>query len=182
MFKYLLSPKKFLPITFNETVHTIDFNALKKAGKKALLIDLDNTLIPYDQDLPNDILIEFFKSLKQAGFNICIVSNNKEKRIKPFAESVNLDYVYSAKKPLTKGLKKGMQKLASSKQETLMIGDQIMTDVLAAKRLGIDVVLVKPIKRKSEKWYTKVNRFLENRVLKAIKKTDITLYETITKE
>jgi len=182
MFKYLLSPKKILPFTFNQTVHMIDFMALKKAGIKALLIDLDNTLIPYDLNLPNETLIQFFKSLKTSGFLVCIVSNNHTKRIKPFAEAVDVPFVASAKKPLKRGLKKGMKILNVTPSETVMIGDQIMTDVLAAKQLNLDVILVKPIKRKSEKWYTKINRFFERRVLKTIKKVDSELYDTISKE
>lgn len=182
MFKYLLSPKKILPFTFNQTVHTIDFNALKKAGIKALLIDLDNTLIPYDLNLPNETLIQFFKNLKSSGFLVCIVSNNHAKRIKPFADAVNVPFVASAKKPLKRGLKRGMKVLNVTPSETVMIGDQIMTDVLAAKQLNLDVILVKPIKRKSEKWYTKINRFFERRVLKTIKKVDSELYDTISKE
>jgi len=182
MFSYLLRPKKFLPFEYKETVHLIDFQTLYQDGKRNVLIDLDNTLIPYDESVPNEILYQFFEALKQTKFNICIVSNNKKHRIKPFASAIDVPFVYSAKKPFKKGLKMALEKIDAKKDETVMIGDQIMTDVFAAKRLGIDAILVKPIKRKSEKWYTKINRIMERHVLRTIKKINRSLYDDITKE
>lgn len=170
----------FIPLECHKTVYDIDYSKLYEKGRKIILLDLDNTLIPYDQSEPNEKLISFFKDIHEIGFKIMIISNNRKRRVKAFADIVKCDYVYTAMKPLKRGYKKAIKMLKTpEKHEILAIGDQIMTDVLGSSGVGIDCILVKPIKKKTEKWYTKVNRMLENRVLRKMKKHNFEMYEKI---
>lgn len=162
-----LKIKNYLPFACHKTVYDIDYSKLYAEGRRIILIDLDNTLIPYDIYLPQEMHFEYFKKLKDIGFTVIIVSNNKKERVKKFADAVGCLYVYSATKPLKRGYRKALKLVKYNyKREVISIGDQLMTDILGSKKMGIDSILVKAIKKKSEKWYTRFNRIMEKRVLK----------------
>lgn len=172
--------KSYMPIDCIKNIFDIDYSKLYENGRKIILIDLDNTLIPYDQSEPSEKHLKLFDSLHQMGFKVVIISNNHKPRVKNFADKVNCLYVYSALKPLKRGYKKALKLLNSpDKKEIISIGDQIMTDVLGSSKVGLDCLLVKPIKRKSEKWFTKINRKLENMIINKIKKRNYVVYEKI---
>ena len=182
MIHYLFKISNFVPNACFRTVFDIDYNKLYENGRRIILIDLDNTLIPYDEFDAKPIHIELFKKIKTIGLQVIIISNNKQNRVKRFAEKVNCDYIYSALKPLKKGYKKALKKLKNyDHHEIISIGDQIMTDVLGSSRVGIPCILVKPIKKKIEKWYTRINRKMETKVLKRLKKHYPETYEKIKK-
>lgn len=163
--------KSYLPYGVFKTIYDIDYKSLYDAKKRYILIDLDNTIIPYDITTPKEEHIDFFNDLIKIGFKVIIISNNKSKRVSEFADEVKVPFVCSATKPLKRGYKKAF-KLLNIRDKSLVvaIGDQLMTDVLGGSRVGIDTILVKAIKKKSEKWYTKVNRFMEQKTLKRISK------------
>ncbi len=181
MIHNLLKVRHFIPDDHVNTIYDININYLKSEGKTILLFDIDNTIIPYDIDLPDDKIQSYFDNLKNAGFQIVLISNNHKSRIKPFSEALGLPYVFSAKKPLKSGFKKALKRLDEkpNKQSITLVGDQLMTDVFGGKRFGIDVVLVKPIKQKTEKWYTKINRIVERKMLKRIQKRFPETYDTL---
>lgn len=172
MLHLLLRTKHFIPKAYVNAIEDIDFETLYFEGKRVLLIDLDNTLIPYDKTLPNKKLVVFFANLKTIGFEVVLISNNNRKRVRTFAHALKVPYVSSAKKPLKCGLKKALRTTDHFYQDeaVCIIGDQLMTDVFAASRMGLDAILVNPIKKKSEKWYTKFNRNIERNMLNKIKK------------
>jgi HAD superfamily phosphatase (TIGR01668 family) len=172
MIHFLLPYKKFIPIDHVDHIFDVDFHKLYQNGIRVLLIDLDNTLIPYDETLPSEALSTFFASLNSIGFETVIVSNNHYERIKLFADALGVPFVSSAKKPTKLGFKKAIRQVDGlfNKNEILVIGDQLMTDVFGAKRMGYEAILVRPIKKKSEKWYTKINRKIEEKMLMKIKK------------
>ena len=170
MITLFIDAKKIIPNQHVNTVYEIDYDALLKDDIRALLFDLDNTLIPYDIHVPDERHHAFFKRLKTLGFNVFIISNNHKARIKAFCESLDLPFLASAKKPLKSGFKKALKYLDINSEHVVMIGDQLMTDIYGAKRMKLKAILVNPIKRKSEKWYTKINRKLEKKMLKKAKK------------
>lgn len=174
--------KNFLPAACYKTVFDIDYSKLYENGIRIILIDLDNTLIPYDIHEAMQEHIELFKTIKSFGFKIIIISNNKEERVKKFASAVNCEYIFSALKPLKKGYKRALKQLQDyDNHEIIAIGDQLMTDVFGSSRVKIKCILVKAIKKPSEKWYTKINRYFESKVLKRIKKHYPDKYQEIIK-
>ncbi len=168
----------FYPDDFKKTVFDINFESLRKLGIKVILIDLDNTLIPYDELLPNQLIRDLFQRIEQLGFEIVIISNNHLERVEPFAKAIGSRFICSARKPLKNGFIRALSLVDPCKpEEVCVIGDQFMTDVLGGKRMGFYVIVVNAIKRNVEKWYTRLNRKLEKRMIKRIKKHRPDIYE-----
>ena len=113
--------------------------------------------------------IELFARLREAGFKTCIISNNKEYRVKPLADALESYYVYKAGKPAARGYIEGMEHMGTSGSTTLFVGDQIFTDILGANRAGIHSILVKPV-AKHEEIQIVLKRKLEYFILKKYNK------------
>ncbi len=155
--------KRFYPSIFVNSVYEIDYKSLKKQGITGLIFDLDNTLAPFDIIKPTKEIEQFINNLISDGFRVCIVSNNKGKRVEIFNAEMKLPYVSKAGKPKTKGIKNGIQQLGLKNEEVVMIGDQMFTDVWVGNRLGIYTILVKPICERDE-FTVKLKRGLEKKV------------------
>ena len=110
-----------------------------------------------------------FDRLRSIGFDTCLISNNQEPRVKPFAEKVQSKYVFNAHKPSTKNYIKAMELMQTDRGNTVFIGDQLFTDVWGAKRTGMKSILVKPINPKEEIQIV-LKRYLEKIVLHFYKK------------
>jgi hypothetical protein len=167
--------QKCIPYAYYASIADIDYKELRKQGIRALFFDLDNTIIGYDEIKLNDTHVSFLKALEK-DFKILILSNTSYKRVSLALEDVDYPFIWHAKKPLKFGFKKAMNKLGVSKDEVIMIGDQLMTDVFGGHRSGINVILVKSVKRKSDRKITQFNRKIEKRVLKVIEKKYPDLY------
>lgn len=174
--------KNFVPSDVYRTVFDIDFKKLYDAGKRIILTDVDNTLVSYDEISPNEQLLLLHSELKNLGFKLYLISNNNGLRLEKFSEAFTNDgYIARARKPLKTGFRRAIKLINRPVEEIVVIGDQIMTDVYGAKKCGLDVILVRPIKKENEKWYTRFNRNLERRVIKLIKKINEEIYEKIIK-
>jgi HAD superfamily phosphatase (TIGR01668 family) len=170
MIENFLKAKLFMPDDYKKSIFDIDFQSLKNFGISALLIDVDNTLIPYDESVPSEKLIDLFDQIKKIGFSIMIISNNHRPRIQAFSTLLGCPFVAQAKKPLKIGFNKAIKLLGIQDfNKVCVIGDQMMTDVFGAKRIGLKVILVDAIKRNNEKWFTRMNRRIEKRMLTRIK-------------
>ncbi|MFA5692031.1 MAG: YqeG family HAD IIIA-type phosphatase [Acholeplasmataceae bacterium] len=158
---------KCIPKEYYESIDKINYLNLKERGFKALIFDLDNTLIDYNvKIIPNEI-IDFLKNLEN-DFEIYILSNSREKRVKK-AVSNHFKYYSFAKKPLKSGFKKVL-KNGYKKSEYVMIGDQLVTDILGGNRIGIHTILIDPLDKNTEKNSTKINRRIEKFIVKKIMK------------
>ena len=180
MFFGLVNDMKFIPSLYTNTVFEIDYNKLYELGIRLILTDLDNTLISYKEDNPDAKLYEWIKKRKEEGFEVIIVSNNSNKeRVSSFATKLEIESVSVATKPLKRGFKKALKLTTRkyNKNEIVAIGDQLMTDVFAANRMGYYSILVKAIDRKTEKWTTRINRRLELYVKNRLSKRHIDLFE-----
>ncbi|MDD7114485.1 MAG: YqeG family HAD IIIA-type phosphatase [Lachnospiraceae bacterium] len=151
------------PDEYVESTYRIDFQILYQKGYRGILFDIDNTLVPHGAPA-DDKAIELFRKLKKIGFQTCLISNNKEPRVKSFCDQVDSKYIYKAGKPLPKGYLEGMDKMRTNQNNTLFVGDQIFTDVLGAKRADLYTILVKPIHPKEEIQIV-LKRYLEKIVL-----------------
>jgi HAD superfamily phosphatase (TIGR01668 family) len=140
----------FFPDAYMESVHAIDFKAFKEKGYKAILFDIDNTLVCHGAPATPEI-IAFFEELRGMGYQAMVMSNNKEPRVKSFAEAVgNIGYVYKAAKPAKRSYLHCMDKMGADISNTLFVGDQLFTDVWGAKNAKIRSFLVKPMNPKEE--------------------------------
>lgn len=172
----------YIPMACYNNIYDVDYNKLYSQGKRIILFDLDNTLIPYTQHLITEKILHLFSDLTSMGFKIGIISNNNKKRLETFLDGNNYPYVHYALKPRLHGYRKIYKILNNPpKEEVVSIGDQLLTDVVGSNRFGFDVILVKSIERKSEHWYTRINRLRSKRILKKIKKIDANIYQQIKK-
>lgn len=170
MIAYLFKLSKFIPKDVVKQVSDIDFSLWKDKGFKAVMIDVDNTLIPYDDRETKPWHNTLKETLEKEGFKVILLSNNHPNNIQDFANKMGFDLIPRATKPLKRGFKKALNQLKVKKEEVLVIGDQLMTDVYGASRMGLSSILVRPIKQKSEKWYTKGFRKIEKQVKNRLKK------------
>lgn len=159
----------FKPKMYAKDIFKINYDKLKSMGIKCLLFDLDNTIEPVIIPLADEKDVVFFNSLKKKGFEIIIMSNSRKKRVTNFAKKLDVKVNYSSMKPLSKSYYQIMRKYKLNKNEVAAIGDQIMTDVLGANKVGIYSILVDPISNIEEKC-TKFNRFLEKMLISSWEK------------
>jgi HAD superfamily phosphatase (TIGR01668 family) len=138
---------------------------LKEQGIRALVLDIDNTLEPYENPIPGEGVLMWFAALKEAGIKAAFVSNNGRERVETFNKDLGNIAYYKAKKPFAGKIKRAMREMGVEKNETLFMGDQIFTDVLAARFSGIRAALVPPIKDKTDA-LTRFKRLLERPIMK----------------
>ncbi len=141
-------------------IYAITPEALAEIGVKGIVFDIDQTIAPYEVELPDERMMAYFESLREAGIKMAFVSNNKGPRVMKFNESIGLFYVCKAGKPSPKGVKVVIDHFGLKTEEMISIGDQIFTDCLSAHRAGIRFALVKPIK-KQESLFFRIKRFFE---------------------
>jgi len=148
-----------------KSIYDIEIDFYKKSGVKVLMIDLDNTLDSYRLYHPTDRAIELVNRIRDAGITPVIVSNNKGKRVSSYANDLNVDYLNSAMKPFARRINKFIKEKGFNKDEMMLVGDQMVTDVGAGNRAHIRVVLTEKIV-KEDQWTTRINRILGNRLRK----------------
>ncbi|MBR4694302.1 MAG: HAD-IIIA family hydrolase [Bacilli bacterium] len=161
----------FRPDIYKKNIFEIDYDLLKNGGIKCLVFDLDNTLGLMEQKKCPDEVKELIYELKR-DFLVVICTNNFNRRIKPYLKDLDIDGVCFSLKPTTIGLNKIKNKYHLSKSEMCLIGDQLLTDVLAGNRFHITTVLVDPMGEKELK-ITGVNRFIENIIMRKYQKRGI---------
>lgn len=153
----------FYPDEYLDSTYEIDFNEWYQKGYRGVLFDIDNTLVPHGAPA-DERARRFFRQLHSLGMQCCLISNNRLPRVKPFAEDVGAYYIENAHKPSVKSYEKAMEKMGTTRENTLFVGDQLFTDVYGAKRTGIRSILVKPIHPKEEIQIV-LKRYLEKIVL-----------------
>ena len=151
------------PNAYFNNVREITIDFLQNNKINALILDVDNTLIDYDKNLPQET-IEWAENLKNNKIKLYILSNtNKKEKVKEVAKKLNIEYIYFAKKPLKSGFKK-VQKILEEKPENIgVVGDQIFTDVIGGNRCKMFTILVEPIAEK-DIWITMIKRPIENAI------------------
>jgi HAD superfamily phosphatase (TIGR01668 family) len=162
----------YVPDMYKKNIYAIDYNKLKNNGIKCILFDLDNTLVPYNEKVPSKKVIELFKKLKTLGFNVIIFSNSGKRRLRKFKEILEVECYYHCRKPSTKKMYEVLNKYSYNQSEVVIIGDQIMTDVVGGNTVGITTILTNPMSKK-ELIFTKFNRLRERKVIKKLSKADL---------
>ncbi len=155
----------FLPDVYTDTVYDIDPLSLKGSGVRLVLLDIDNTLVTYDDPKPTESVLAWFRGLEECGIKIAFISNNNEERVALFNSELGFFAAWDSKKPSKKNYLKAIEHYGLTVSDSAVIGDQVFTDVWSAKLTGCRSYLVKPIKDKKTALF-RFKRALEVPVLK----------------
>ncbi len=116
-----------------------------KRGVQLLMLDFDNTIVPYTADKPTPLMAAWLAWVRDCGIYVCVVSNSRQDRVKRFCEEYGLHCITHAAKPFRKGIRACMARFDCPPEKCMLVGDQIFTDTLGANRCGVCSVLVKAI-------------------------------------
>ncbi len=155
------------PTIICEKIYDLNKDTLSDMGIKAIALDVDNTLTHHNSHHVPKEVEQFLQELAEHGFFLFIISNNSHKRVKPFAQKLGLEFIAAAAKPLTGGLRRCCKRFGLEKNEVVLVGDQLFTDIWAAKRFGCPCVLVKPFEVERSA-FMRFKRRIEGRILRKI--------------
>ena len=159
-----------VPSYYFDTVYDIPMELLKKENVRCVLLDIDNTLVPYDVPEPTEENRAWFKLLAENGIRVIFISNNHEpERVTRYAASLDFPFLYRAGKPLTGKIRTLLKEYHIALDGCMVIGDQIFTDVLAASNLGVKSILVRSIKDVQTAFF-RFKRFFERPFVRIGKK------------
>lgn len=139
---------------------------LASIGVCALLIDIDNTLAPYEQPTPDEQHFAWFSALDAAGIRTALISNNHRERVEEFNQALGRQAYWHSGKPFGKTFKKVIRAWNVPRDQVAVLGDQLLTDALAGKALGLTVLIVPPIRDKKTA-FVRFKRYLERPYIKA---------------
>ena len=161
----------FKPTAMAERITDIDIRDLGKLSVRVILLDVDNTVVSYRDKTPLQGCLEWINEAIEAGFELFIVSNNQSReRVRLVAEQFSLPFEYLALKPLPKGFLKAFKRAGCDREECIVIGDQIFTDILGANLAGMKSVLLAPIEEETGASF-KIRRKLEKGLREKYSKT-----------
>ena len=159
----------FVPSQFVKTIFHITPEELKEKDIRGIITDLDNTLVEWDRPDATPQLVKWFAEMQQAGIQVTIVSNNNEMRVKSFANPMQIPFIYKARKPFRQAFRRALALMGLQPHEVVVIGDQLLTDVLGGNRLNLHTILVIPV-AKSDGFFTRFNRLVERRIFSYLKR------------
>lgn len=165
--------ERFYPDVFFNSFEEVTPEFLNEKGISAILLDIDNTLVPYAIRVPDEKVIRWLGMMKEKGIKVCVFSNAKEERVEKFTgklKDLDIHVVAHARKPLKSGFKEALEKFELEPEQVAMIGDQIFTDIWGGNRSGLYTILIKPIDE-DENRFIRFKRVLEKPVLHRYKKT-----------
>lgn len=159
----------FYPDEYLGSAYDIDYKGFFERGVRGVIFDIDNTLVTHG-DPADERAVALISSLHELGMQVVVLSNNKEKRVRTFAEDVKYcGYIFKGNKPLKSGYVKAVSMMGLGLDEVIYVGDQIFTDVWGAKRVGIYSILTRPIDSREEIQIV-IKRYFERIVLHFYKK------------
>lgn len=138
-------PFSLLPTAVAESVADIPPAFLRGRSIRLLMLDFDNTIVPYTTNVPTDEVAAWLEAMKSSGIQLCVVSNSRNNRVPAFCGQYGLDCILRSKKPFPVGIPQCLKKYGIPAQSAAMVGDQIFTDTLGGNLAGTQTILVKPI-------------------------------------
>lgn len=160
--------ERFFPKEWVDSTYNIDYQKYYDMGFRGVLYDIDNTLVPHGADA-DERAIALFKKLREIGFDVCLLSNNKKNRVERFNKDVKANYIFKAQKPYSRNYYLAATMMKISIKSVLCIGDQLFTDIYGGNLAGIHTILVNPINKKEEIQIV-LKRILEKPILHAYKR------------
>lgn len=168
MGKFSVSKKEVQMLTpdyYYNSVFEIPYKRLHEKKIRGLIFDVDNTLTPFHQKLPPAKVVALMKHLQKMGFEICLLTNNTTTRLNGFNAEMKLNGIANGLKPFTRGIRRAMSIMGTAKAETVIIGDQLLSDIWGGKNAGITTIMVKPITEK-DFFFVRFKRIIENFMLR----------------
>lgn len=163
--------KIFVPDLVVDHYQDVSADKLREANIELFLCDIDNTLVAHDEPKPTQEVIDYLKSIEEAGIQVVLISNNTKERVETFGEGLGCPVYSMSLKPFPFVYRKIKRAFPHIKNEHILaLGDQLLTDVLGANFVGIKVVLMEQLKAYDSN-ITSFNRMIENRIIKRLKKT-----------
>ena len=138
-------PFPLLPKYITEELTDLTPDRLQEWGIELLMLDFDNTIVPYTTDIPTPLMEQWLVDAAEWDIPVCVVSNSKNDRVKRFCAHYGIDCITHAKKPFTKGIRECLAKYGVEPSKAMLVGDQIFTDTLGANCAGVQSILVKAI-------------------------------------
>ena len=168
--------KKFMPDEYVKSIYHINPSILKEKGIKGIITDLDNTLVEWDRPNATPKLIKWLEEMKSHDMKVTIVSNNNEQRVGAFSTPLEIPFISRARKPLGSAFRKAAGEMGLSREETVIVGDQLLTDIFGGKRAGFYTILVVPVAQ-SDGFFTRFNRMIERRIMDSFKRKGLIKWE-----
>lgn len=135
----------FLPTYRIASVTELTEEMLTKNGIRLLMLDFDNTIVPYTTDVPTREMAQWLEAMQQSAIQICVVSNSRNARVVRFCDKYGIDCITHAKKPFSKGIRQCLSRYGIPASASALAGDQIYTDTLGAGCAGVRSILVPAI-------------------------------------
>lgn len=152
------------PTSYVDSIYDIDVEGLVARGIRGVILDLDNTLVPWGGSQVAPELLTWVERARSAGLRLCIVTNNRGPRVARLAGALGVPAVTSAQKPRRAALRRALAVMGVGPEETALVGDQVFTDILGGNRLALYTILVRP-QSPREFFLTRVVRVLERIIL-----------------
>ncbi|MBR3972398.1 MAG: YqeG family HAD IIIA-type phosphatase [Oscillospiraceae bacterium] len=134
-----------LPALITDELTDLTPELLNGYGIRLLMMDFDNTIVPYTTDVPTEKMVDWLRFMLESDILLCVVSNSKNDRVKIFCDKYDLPCITRAKKPGTRGVKECLEQFEIPAENAALVGDQIYTDTLAANNSGVMPILVRAI-------------------------------------
>ncbi len=138
-------PIPLLPDMIVSSLPDVTAEALRARGVTCLLLDFDNTIVPYTTDIPAPEMERWLREMCEGPVRLCVVSNSHKPRVRDFCARYGIDCITHAKKPFQRGLNEAVRRFSLARAQTALAGDQIFTDVLGANCAGMQSILVSAI-------------------------------------
>lgn len=159
--------EKFIPDLYQKSIYDIDYQSLRTRGIKCIIFDLNNTISPITIPVPDKDVKDLFVYLASLGFKLIILSNASKSRVEPFKEKLNVDSSFKSFKPFKRKYKRILDLYDFKDNEIACVGDQLLTDILGANRMGFLSILVNPISNVDD-WESKICRVFERQIMKRL--------------
>ena len=138
-------PFPLVPKLITDELTDLTPEDLKARNIRLLMMDFDNTIVPYTTDIPTEKMAAWLQDMHASDIQLCVVSNSKKNRVKIFCDKFGIDCITHAKKPFTKGINECLAKYGMAAEEAALVGDQIFTDTFGANNAGVTPILVRAI-------------------------------------
>ncbi len=138
-------PFSLLPKLITDQLTDLTAQHLKDRGIALLMLDFDNTIVPYTTSIPTEQMAAWLKTMVSSDIRICVVSNSHKDRVKIFCQNYGIPCITHAKKPFSKGIRECLETFGIPASKAALVGDQIFTDTLGANAMGVTSILVKAI-------------------------------------